>query len=277
MRFSLTVGRLSGTAVRLHVTFLLFLLAVGGVTWGQAGSGAALVTVGFVSLLFVCVVLHEFGHILAARRYGIQTRDVILLPIGGVARMQSMPETPAQEIVVALAGPAVNVVIAVALIVALGGLPSLAENMEPTVTGFVGRLLYANVFLVLFNLIPAFPMDGGRVLRALLSLWRGPVRGTRIAALLGQGFAVLFGLLGVISGNIVLILVSVFIYFAASSEGAAASLRVSVNGVRNGKAMLSRFARLDRDSCLGDAVACRFARDNRSSRSATATDASPVS
>jgi Zn-dependent protease/CBS domain-containing protein len=258
MSYSLTIGRLFGTAIRLHVTFLLFLLTIGGVTWAQGGSGAAVATVGFVSLLFACVVLHEFGHILAARRYGVHTPDVILLPIGGVARMARMPQTPGQEIAVALAGPAVNVVIAAGLLLVLGGLPSLAEIMAPTVAGLAGRLLYANVFLVLFNLIPAFPMDGGRVLRALLSLWRGPVSGTRIAARLGQGFAVVFGLLGLVSGNIVLILVGVFIYFAAAAEGAAASRHASVTGLRNSDAMISRFARLGLDSSLGDAVACRL-------------------
>jgi stage IV sporulation protein FB len=113
-------------------------------------------------------------------------------------------------------------------------------------------------FLVLFNLIPAFPMDGGRVLRALMSLWRGPVQGTRIATLLGQGFAVLFGLLGLFSGSIVLILIGAFIFFAASSEGAATRTRASMTGVRNGEAMITRFARLGRDSCLSDAVTCRL-------------------
>ncbi len=258
MSYSLTIGQLFGTAVRLHVTFLLFLLAIGGVTWAQGGPGAAVATVAFVSLLFTCVVLHEFGHIIAARRYGVHTPDVILLPIGGVARMTRMLNVPRQEIVVALAGPAVNVVIAAALFVALGGLPGPTETMEPTIAGFAGRLLYANVLLVLFNLIPAFPMDGGRVLRALLSLWRGPVQGTRIATLIGRGFAVLFGLVGLFSGNIVLILIGAFIFFAASSEGAAAKLGASLAGVRNGEAMMTRFARLGRDSCLGDAVTCRL-------------------
>ena len=258
MSYSLTIGKLFGTAIRLHVTFLLFLLAIGGVTWAQGGSGAAATTVGFVSLLFTCVVLHEFGHILAARRYGVDTPAVILLPIGGVARMARMPETPGQEIVVALAGPAVNVVIAAALLLVLGGLPSLTEIMAPTVTGLAGRLLYANLFLVLFNLIPAFPMDGGRVLRALLSLWQGPVRSTRIAARLGQGFAVVFGLFGLLSGNIILVLVGVFIYLAASAEGAAAGKRAAVTALRNSDGMIDRFAPLGFDSCLGDAVACRL-------------------
>lgn len=258
MSYSLTVGRLFGTAIRLHFTFLLLLLAMGGFSFAQGGSAAAIATVGFVSLLFFCVLLHEFGHILAARRYGVFTPDVILLPIGGVARMQRMLDAPRQEIVVALAGPAVNVVIAAFLVVALGGLPSLAETMEPTIAGFLGRLFYANVFLVLFNLIPAFPMDGGRVLRALLSLWKGPVQGTRIATLTGQGFAVLFGLMGLVSGNIILVLVGAFVFFAASSEGAAYRLSASVAGVRNGEAMITRFARLGRDGCLGDAVTCRL-------------------
>jgi Zn-dependent protease len=144
----------------------------------------------FIALLFVCVLLHEFGHIFAARRYGVQTPDVILLPIGGVARLERIPEEPAQEIVVALAGPAVNLVIAGVLYLALGGLvPREGLEMDNPGVGLLARLLWANLFLAVVNLIPAFPMDGGRVLRAFLAHRLGYARGTQIAASVGQGAA----------------------------------------------------------------------------------------
>ncbi len=259
MRFSLTLGRPFGTAVRLHVTFVLFLGVVGAVAYAQGGPALALTTVGFITAIFTCVVLHEFGHILAARRYGIETADVVLLPIGGVARMARMPETPGHEIVVALAGPAVNVAIAAILVMTLGGLPTFAETLQPTPSGFAGRLLYANLLLVVFNLIPAFPMDGGRVLRALLAMWRGPVRGTRIAAGLGQGLAVVFGLIGLFAGNLILLLVGAFIFFAAAAERRAVNARAAVAGLRNAEAMIVRFARVPQSAGIGDALACRLA------------------
>ncbi len=254
MGWSLTLGRFGGTLIRLHMTFLLFLLAVGGAFYLQGGAVAAAAGVVFLALLFTCVVLHEFGHIIAARRYGVRTPEVVLLPIGGVARMERIPEVPRQEIVVALAGPAVNLVIAAALIVALGGLPSLAEAFAAPAQGLAARLVYANLFLALFNLLPAFPMDGGRVLRAALSGWVGFARGTRIAAGIGQGLAVVFGLLGLVGGNPILILVAAFIYLAAAAESRAAQLRGAASGVVTGDAMMTQFRRFGRDSRLGDAV-----------------------
>lgn len=258
MGYSLTLGRLFGTPVRLHVTFVVFLLVIGGVAYAQGGAASAVATVSLIALLFGCVVLHEFGHILAGRRYGVTTRDVILLPIGGVARMEGMPRKPAQEIVVALAGPAVNVVIAAVLFLALGGLPSVDATMQTDASGIAARLLYANILLVVFNLIPAFPMDGGRVLRALLVTWRGPAMGTRDAVLVGRAFAILFGLTGLASGNVVLVLIGVFIFFAGASENQAAQVRHAVRGLRNKDVMITQFATLGLDSSLGDAIDCRL-------------------
>jgi len=258
MRFSLTLGRPFGTAVRLHVTFLVLLAVLGGVAWAQGGAALGLAAVAFISAVFGCVLLHEFGHILAARRYGVRTPDVVLLPIGGVARMERMPETPRQEIVVALAGPAVNVVIAAVLVVAMGGLPSFVDTLEPTTGGLAGRLLYANLFIAAFNLLPAFPMDGGRVLRALLTLWQGPARGTLIAARTGQGFAILLGLLGLAGGNLVLPLVAAFIFLAAGAENRMATTRAAAAGIRAADAMRTSIARLGRDARLEDAVERRL-------------------
>ena len=256
MGWSVTLGSVRGTVVRLHVTFLLFLLWIGGVYYLQGGPQAAVAGVVFIALLFTCVVLHEFGHIFAARRYGVQTPDVVLLPIGGVARMERIPEEPAQEVVVALAGPAVNLVIAAVLVLALGGLPSFANAFRSLEGGLAARLLYANLFLAVFNLIPAFPMDGGRVLRAFLAGWVGYARGTRIAAGIGQGLAFVFGLLGLAGGNPILLFVALFIYLAAASESHAAQMRQVAQGVINADAMVTHFERLGRDSRVADAVEC---------------------
>jgi Zn-dependent protease len=183
--WSLHLGRWLGIDVYLHFTFLL-LLAFIGLSQGLIGRSldAALGGVLFFTGLFVCVLLHEYGHALAARRYGIGTRDITLLPIGGVARLERMPEKPSQEFGVALAGPAVNVIIALGLFIGLklGGWWQPLSSLSTTGGNIFERLLVANVFLVLFNLLPAFPMDGGRVLRALLAMKLNHTRATRIAA-----------------------------------------------------------------------------------------------
>lgn len=258
MRFSLTLGRVYGTAVRLHVTFLVLLAVIGAVAWAQGGAALGVAAVAFIAAVFGCVLLHEFGHILAARRYGVRTPEVVLLPIGGVARMERMPETPRQEIVVALAGPAVNLVIAAVLVVALGGLPSFAATLETSTGGLAGRLLYANLFIAAFNLLPAFPMDGGRVFRALLSWWQGPARGTLIAARTGQGFAILLALLGLAGGNLLLVLVAAFIFLAAGAENRMATTRAAAAGLRAADAMRTQIARLGREARLADAVERRL-------------------
>ena len=169
MKWSLKLGRILGIDVYLHFTFLLLLGFIGLAHWRRRSLDAALSGVLFFAGLFVCVLLHEYGHALAARRYGIGTRDITLLPIGGWPGLERMPDKPSQEFVVALAGPAVNVVIAVGLL-ARADTPqhvAIARPFSVTGGGFFERLLVVNVFLVLFNLLPAFPMDGGRVLRVV--------------------------------------------------------------------------------------------------------------
>jgi Zn-dependent protease len=168
MGWSITAGSVAGTAVRIHVTFLLLLVWIFGVNYFSGGLPAAWGALVFVVLLFLCVLLHEFGHIFTARAFGVSTPDVILLPIGGVSRLERIPEKPSEEFLVAIAGPAVNVVIAVLLFLFAGaklGMDSLV-SIENASAGFIDRLAEVNLFLALFNLIPAFPMDGGRVLRA---------------------------------------------------------------------------------------------------------------
>ena len=234
MGWSLRLGKWFGVEVNVHLTFLLFIgfLALTGFA-ATRNAGAVAGNIGFMLALFLCVLLHEFGHALAARRYGIPTKDITLLPIGGVARLERMPTDPKQELVVALAGPAVNVVIAVAL------LPIIAVADMP----FFERLLSTNLFLVAFNLIPAFPMDGGRVLRAGLALKMNYAGATRTAATIGQGFAVLFGLAGLFS-NPFLILIAVFIWFGAAGESQAAQTQSKLAGVPVERAMLTQFETL---------------------------------
>jgi stage IV sporulation protein FB len=256
MSWSIPIGTVKGTVIRLHVTFLLFLLWIGIAHYTEGGPEAALEGVLFIALLFLCVLLHEFGHILAARRYGVQTPDIVLLPIGGVARLERIPEEPAQELVVALAGPAVNLVIAALLFLALGGLPDDSFELQNPGVGLLARLASANLFLVLFNLLPAFPMDGGRVLRAFLAHRLGYARGTQVAASIGQGLAFAFGLLGLIGGNPMLVFIALFVYLAASSEAHAAQMRQVSRGMMVADAMITRFESLSPQSRVEDAVEC---------------------
>jgi Zn-dependent protease/CBS domain-containing protein len=252
---SLKIFQVGPTAVRIHPTFFLLLAWIGGVNWVRGGPAAALDGVVFIALLFACVVLHEFGHIWAAARYGIRTPDVTLLPIGGVASLERMPEKPGQEIAVALAGPAVNLVIAGVLIAFLG-LQIDADHivrMEDMQAGLAGRIAAANIALFVFNLIPAFPMDGGRVLRAVLAIWLGFPRATQIAAAIGQALAVGLGFLGLF-GNPLLVLVAVFIFFAASGEAGYVQAREMSRGYRARDAMITSFQTLGPQSVVDDAA-----------------------
>ena len=251
----LVLFRVGETEVRLHPTFFL-LLAVIGIAQGVAGGlEAALRGVALVSLIFLCVVLHEFGHVLAARRYGIRTPDVTLWPFGGVASLERMPEKPLHEIVIALAGPAVNVVIAFILVVLLGARfePGQVVTVEQVQSSLLAQLAAANVALVVFNLIPAFPMDGGRVLRALLALNMGHRRATEVAASIGQGLAVVMGLLGLF-GNPMLVLVAIFIFLAASGETTFVRARDLTRHHRAHDAMITRFETLPVTATAADAA-----------------------
>ncbi|KAF0120551.1 MAG: peptidase M50, partial [Methylocystaceae bacterium] len=224
MRWSLTIGSFMGTAVRIHVTFLLLLGWIGFAAYQRGGAVAARDSLLFIVAIFVCVVLHEFGHIFMARRYGIVSPVITLLPIGGVADMESMPDKPRQELLIALAGPAVNLVIAALLILFLGAVDfSDAIQIGDPSVNLLKRLAAVNIFLAAFNLIPAFPMDGGRVLRAALSIWIGKGRATRIAAQIGQGFAFLLGFLGLF-GNPLLLFIAIFVYIAAAGEAQMTSM-----------------------------------------------------
>jgi Zn-dependent protease/CBS domain-containing protein len=256
MKWSIKLGRLLGIDVYIHVTFLLLLVFI-GLVYGMSGGSfaAALTGVLFFVLLFLCVLLHEFGHALTARRYGIPTKDITLLPIGGVARLERMPEKPAQEFWVALAGPAVNVVIALLLAIWMRATGHLAAGnpLAPQDGGLVGKLLTANLFLVLFNLLPAFPMDGGRVLRALLAMRMPYARATGIAAGIGQAMALLFGLVGLF-GQPMLLFIALFVWIGAAEEAAAAEMKSTLHGFRVRDAMQTEFHVLSPRDTLGEAV-----------------------
>jgi Zn-dependent protease/CBS domain-containing protein len=256
MLWSIPIATIAGTVVRVHVTFLLFLVWIGGTHWRLGGQEAALNGVLFMVLLFACVLAHEFGHIFAARRYGIRTPEVTLWPIGGVASLERIPEKPSEELVVALAGPAVNVVIAAVLLVLIDsraeGAAAVAEFENPR-AGLLARLAAANIFLVVFNLIPAFPMDGGRVLRALVAMRRPHAEATRIAARIGQGAAFVFALLGLFT-NPMLIVIALFIYLAATAEAQHVAFRDGAQGLPVREAMMRPVETLSPAATLDDAV-----------------------
>ena len=256
MKWSLKLGRYAGIDVYMHLTFLLLIGWVALIHWRQGQSiTAAIAGVIFILAVFLCVVLHEFGHALTARRYGIKTRDIILLPIGGVARLEKMPTQPLQELWVALAGPAVNVVIAAILFVWLTASAAFEPFQNLTIgTGpFLERLLFVNLFLVAFNLIPAFPMDGGRVLRSLLATRKDYARATQIAASIGQGIAVLFGFVGLFY-NPMLLFIAFFVWIGAAQEANSAQLKNAIGGIPVQQAMLTDFKTLDSNDNLERAI-----------------------
>jgi stage IV sporulation protein FB len=254
MGWSLPIFRVAGIQLRIHVTFVLLIAWLAFGYYAQGGSPAAAEGVIFVLLLFLCVVLHEFGHALAAKSFGINTPDITLLPIGGVARLERMPEEPKQELLIAVAGPAVNVVIALGLFVAGGSFINPFINpAAPERVGLVSQLLIINVLLVAFNLLPAFPMDGGRVLRALLATRMSYARATQIAATVGQGFAFIFGFIGLI-WNPFLIFIALFVYIGASQEAALAQMKDVSRRFPVSSAMVREFRTLPENATLEEAV-----------------------
>jgi stage IV sporulation protein FB len=255
MSWSLNIGKVAGTVVRLHITFVLFLAWIFVSNYASSGATIAWNSLLFVVLLFLCVLLHEFRHIFTARAFGVPTPYVTLLPIGGVAQLARIPEEPWQEFLIAIAGPAVNVVIAGALIAFAHASPhaSAAMGIDDMQIPIVDRLAALNLFLALFNLIPAFPMDGGRVLRAALASRIGFVRATERAASIGQATAFVLGFIGLFH-NPILVFVAIFVYLAAASEAHSVALRAVSRGVPVSQAMMSRFATLQPDTHIDEAV-----------------------
>jgi Zn-dependent protease len=260
MKWSWRIGRIAGIDLYVHATFPLLFVWI-AVTALRAGATvtSVLFTIGLTLAVFAIVVLHECGHALTARHFGIQTRDITLLPIGGIARLERMPREPRQELLIALAGPAVNLVLAALLYVALlalggaGRLTEIATGVTRiTPAAVLAQLLAINIWLAVFNLIPAFPMDGGRALRALLAMRsRDYVKATAAAAQIGRAFALLFALLGIfVIGNPTLALIAVFVWIAATTEAAAVQTSTALENVRLADLMITDVRTLAPDDPL---------------------------
>lgn len=217
---SLRIGRIFGIDTYIHPTFWLLPLLVILGSWSVSTTAEISFQLAVLFTIFGCVLLHELGHSLAAKAYGFKTRDITLLPIGGVARFEKMPEKPIQEIVVALAGPAVNLVIVVGIVamMVLDGFSPDGFSDESVLTQFWGQIAGANLILLVFNLLPAFPMDGGRVLRALLSYVTDRITATEVASIVGGVFAVLIALYGFNEGNYFLPVLALFVFLAGRAE-----------------------------------------------------------
>lgn len=262
MSASLGIGRFAGIKVQIHWTFWLLFVFVGVMVISNNGS---LADVGwhflFVTALFLCVILHEFGHALTAKRFGVGTRSITLLPIGGLASLKEMPDNPKQEFLIAIAGPLVNVVIALLLYpfasleTYFGQDPEVLQEQLATIDAgnFLFYLFFVNIALVMFNLLPAFPMDGGRVFRAILSMKMGRIRATSVAASVGKFLAFLFFIFGLFY-SVILAVIAVFIYFGAHSENITVQQLGLMEGNKVRDAMITKFSVLQPDSTLSDAV-----------------------
>lgn len=255
-----------GINIRVHITFPLILVWAAiqfGVLTRQGATGAAFGII-VTLLLFAIVILHELGHSIAAQNYGVPVKQIVLLPIGGVAQLARIPEEPAQEFVIAIAGPFVNFGLAIVMFIAglAAGVDSVLSN-PLRIAGLLGEVspnaiftyvFASNLFLGVFNLIPAFPMDGGRVLRALLATRLNYARATRIAVVIGQSMAWLLGLWGFLNGGFFLILIAVFIYMGASQEGQLVQLRNVLGGLKVKQAYSPKARFLDPQASLREAV-----------------------
>lgn len=262
MKGSLNLGTIAGIKVRIHWTFLLLILWIVFLELGRGSNLESILwSISFILVLFACVVLHELGHALTARRYKIGTRQITLLPIGGVASLEEMPEDPWEEFMVAIAGPAVNVVIALILYLIIPVeffLTQDPETLEQTMSvinsnNFLFYLFSANIMLVVFNLIPAFPMDGGRIFRALLSMKMDRVTATQMAARLGQAVAFFFFFVGLLY-NPILILIAIFVYFGAQGESVMVQQLDLLKDHKVSNAMMTDITPLHPDDTLDNVV-----------------------
>lgn len=236
MEWSYKIGTVYGIPLRLHITFPMLIIAYAALFGYEYGLMAAFRGSILILLLFACVVLHELAHSRQAQRYGVKVRDVTLLPIGGVSNMEHIPENPQQELRIAIAGPAISFVIGIVLLMInlAVGLPIFDFNFEKIATSssyiFV-YLAWINIFLAFFNLLPAFPMDGGRVIRAYLAQRMSYIKATHIAATIGKIFAIIFGIVGFVI-NPILIFIAFFVYLGASSEEQSVMVGESLKGLR---------------------------------------------
>jgi Zn-dependent protease len=250
---SIGTVRFFGVPVRLHFTFILMLVFLLFVGVGEKQSGAS--TAVYILALFASVLLHEVGHALVARLYGIRTIEIVMFPIGGISRPERQPKA-GEELWIALAGPTVNLLIALALLgwmAASHGFVALEQLREPTDANLAERIAFGNLLLWLFNLLPAYPMDGGRILRSMLALRLPEEQATRIASGAGQILAILIGMAGLLWGNFMLVFVALFVYLGASQEGAAARGRLVTAGFPVEACMITDFRTLSHGETIRDA------------------------
>lgn len=258
MKGSIKLFEISGISINIHSTFLLLPV----IFFFMSGLSGVLL----VLIIFACVTIHELTHSLVAKRFGIEVRDITLLPIGGVASMGKMPDSPIQEFLISVAGPLSNIFLAAALFSFLYFMPWMPKEVlfhplsGETLIYTIAWLPWANVTLAGFNMLPAFPMDGGRVLRAVLALKMSYIKATRIAVGIGHAFAVLFVFWGIMTGNIVLILIAFFIYIAASSEAAQASVSETLKAYRVKDVLSTQFLTVEKNAPVSKMLEFMFHR-----------------
>jgi Zn-dependent protease/CBS domain-containing protein len=259
LRGSFTIGRIFGIPVRVHVTFLILVGVFALAGWMRDGPIGALTSTGFILALFACVLVHELSHSLVGQRFGVKVESITLLPIGGVASMEEMPKKPHEELITAIVGPLTSLALAAvfaAIVYASEGASGLTRPADPLGGSLLKALMWTNLVIAGFNLLPGFPMDGGRVLRAILAHYMGQVQATQIAATLGQAVAVLMGLGGLLLlHNIWLVVIAVFIYIGAGQENQMVKTQAFMDGITARQAMISRFDTIARDQTLRTALA----------------------
>ncbi len=242
MHWSFKIGRIAGTEIRIHLALLLFLLWIGvaAASKGTLLEGASVVVL--LSLVFLCVLLHEFGHVFMALFFGITTPKIVLYPFGGIAWMNRIPRDPRQEIFIAFAGPTVNLLIAVILFIVTGASLTFTDTVDVrTFSDIVPVLLWVNLAVGLFNLLPAFPMDGGRIFRALVAMRLPYEKATSLAVLVGEIFGIGMAVFSITQGNFILFLISLFLIFAAGAEGASVKREHLLEGLTAEDAAMSDF------------------------------------
>jgi Zn-dependent protease/CBS domain-containing protein len=255
MKWSLQIGRLFGIPIRVHLTFLLLLLFIAIVGSRQGGAMGALFGVISIVLIFLCVVLHEIGHSLSAIHYGVEVKDIVLMPIGGISRMEDIPEDPQKEIVISISGPLVSFGLAlVFLIVAFAARQTVSfKNFSVFQGNLVVNLFWINLILGMFNLVPAFPMDGGRVLRGVLAMGMDGLKATKIAVSLGQAFAIFLFFFGIFF-NWWMALVAIFIYLGAEGEERMTALRATLGKSPVKLAMITDIRTISPDQTIGQVL-----------------------
>jgi Zn-dependent protease len=254
--WSWRLGEVSGIAIYVHASFFLLIAWFAFAYWLEVGNFLRVVSgVALLLSLFGCVLLHELGHALTAKRFGLATRQITLLPIGGIASLERLPDDPFQGLWIALAGPAVNLIIALGLLAILlsSGEWMPIDRISLTEGPFLERLMLMNVSLLVFKMLPAFPMDGGRALRAILATRMDGARATQIAARLGQGMAVLFGIIGWL-GNPLLVLMAIPVWMGAAQEATTVEVRTTLRGVPVDRVMVREFRTLAPDDRLSAVI-----------------------